>query len=258
MFTVTFYSYKGGVGRTMALANVAERLSSMGKSVLMLDFDLEAPGLSSFFPSEDPNPRGIVEYVSAFTDSGVVPPIREYVRTVRQPSAGAGPIYLMRAGKRDTEYQRMLAHLNWKEFYSHHNGFLFVENLKGSIEAEFAPDYVLVDSRTGLTDISGICTIQLPNAVVFLFGLNDQNLEGISPIYRSVMDNKLSKPIDTLLIATPVPDMPARADLKEQRLAKAKQLLGREVDLTLPYSPFVAFSETLVPRNSGTHLGDSI
>jgi tetratricopeptide (TPR) repeat protein/cellulose biosynthesis protein BcsQ len=256
MFTVTFYSYKGGVGRTLALANVAERLSNRGKSVFMLDFDLEAPGLASFFPLDDPDSRGIVEYVSAFADTGVVPPLREYVRTVPTPGGGNGPIHLMRAGRRDAEYQKMLAHLNWKEFYSHRHGYLFVENLKGSIEAEYAPDYVLVDSRTGLTDVSGICTIQLPNAVVFLFGLNDQNLEGIFTIYRSVTDNRLNKPIETLLVASPVPDIPTRAELKEQRLAKAKQLLGRDVDLTLPYSPFVAFSEVILPRHSGTHLGE--
>ncbi|MBK7057003.1 MAG: AAA family ATPase [Leptospiraceae bacterium] len=43
MKTVTFYSYKGGVGRTLALANIAMRLSEFGKKVCILDFDLEAP-----------------------------------------------------------------------------------------------------------------------------------------------------------------------------------------------------------------------
>ena len=46
----TFYSYKGGVGRTMALANVAELLYQSGLRVLMVDWDLEAPGLERFFP----------------------------------------------------------------------------------------------------------------------------------------------------------------------------------------------------------------
>ena len=48
MFSTTFYSYKGGVGRTMAMANTAANLSLMGESVLMIDFDLEAPGLETF------------------------------------------------------------------------------------------------------------------------------------------------------------------------------------------------------------------
>ena len=45
----TFYSYKGGVGRTMALANIAELFYQVGLKVLMVDWDLEAPGLERFF-----------------------------------------------------------------------------------------------------------------------------------------------------------------------------------------------------------------
>ena len=45
----TFYSYKGGVGRSMALANVAALLARWGQRVLVIDWDLEAPGLERFF-----------------------------------------------------------------------------------------------------------------------------------------------------------------------------------------------------------------
>ena len=46
---VSFYSYKGGVGRTFALANVATTLARWGYRVLCVDWDLEAPGLSNYF-----------------------------------------------------------------------------------------------------------------------------------------------------------------------------------------------------------------
>src|SRR5438309_9698474 len=46
---VTFYSYKGGTGRTMALSNVAWILAASGKRVLVADWDLESPGLHRFF-----------------------------------------------------------------------------------------------------------------------------------------------------------------------------------------------------------------
>src|SRR4051812_6902216 len=46
---VTFYSYKGGVGRTFALANIAVLLARRGKRVLIMDWDLEAPGLHRYF-----------------------------------------------------------------------------------------------------------------------------------------------------------------------------------------------------------------
>jgi len=46
---VTFYSYKGGTGRSMALANFAWILAASGKKVLVIDWDLEAPGLHRYF-----------------------------------------------------------------------------------------------------------------------------------------------------------------------------------------------------------------
>src|SRR5262245_26515345 len=50
---VTFYSYKGGVGRSMAMANVAAWLCQKGLRVLVVDWDLEAPGLEQFFLDDD-------------------------------------------------------------------------------------------------------------------------------------------------------------------------------------------------------------
>lgn len=48
---LTFYSYKGGVGRSMALANVAVLLASKGHKILIVDWDLEAPGIEQYFHS---------------------------------------------------------------------------------------------------------------------------------------------------------------------------------------------------------------
>jgi len=133
----------------------------------------------------------------------------------------------MRAGRRDTNYQILLARLNWKEFYSRSQGFLFVENLKGAIEADYAPDYLLVDSGTGLTDVSGICTLQLPNLVTLMFALNEQNLQGIKTIYTSIARNKLNRAIETKLVASPVPDVPTFVELTEKGFCGPKNILMR-------------------------------
>src|ERR1700712_2090557 len=70
---ITFYSYKGGTGRSMALANVAWILASHGKRVLTIDWDLEAPGLHRYFrpflddPELESSP-GIAEFFSEFVE----------------------------------------------------------------------------------------------------------------------------------------------------------------------------------------------
>ena len=59
---VTFYSYKGGVGRSFCLANVAVQLARWGNRVLCVDFDLDAPGLHEYFKP----------YISSLQDGGLV------------------------------------------------------------------------------------------------------------------------------------------------------------------------------------------
>ncbi|MEL6944255.1 MAG: AAA family ATPase, partial [Bacteroidota bacterium] len=46
---ITFYSYKGGTGRTMSLANIATYFAQRGNKVLIIDWDMEAPGLHQYF-----------------------------------------------------------------------------------------------------------------------------------------------------------------------------------------------------------------
>src|SRR5512144_576399 len=66
-FWITFYSYKGGVGRSLALANTAALLVKRGRRVVLIDFDLEAPGLDSFKDFESiAGQAGVVEYVTEF------------------------------------------------------------------------------------------------------------------------------------------------------------------------------------------------
>src|SRR3954453_5414042 len=68
---VTFYSYKGGTGRSMMLANVAWILAANGKRVLVVDWDLEAPGVHRYFAPflKDPDltsSDGIIDFVTDF------------------------------------------------------------------------------------------------------------------------------------------------------------------------------------------------
>jgi cellulose biosynthesis protein BcsQ len=72
----TFYSYKGGVGRSMALANLAELFYRSGSRVLMVDWDLEAPGLERFFP---------INMEQVLGSSGVMDLILRYKKQMTEP-----------------------------------------------------------------------------------------------------------------------------------------------------------------------------
>src|SRR6185436_2734341 len=71
---ITFYSYKGGTGRSMALANVGWILAAAGERVLVIDWDLEAPGLHRYFrpfleDQELLKTRGLIDFFSEFVDA---------------------------------------------------------------------------------------------------------------------------------------------------------------------------------------------
>jgi tetratricopeptide (TPR) repeat protein len=247
MFAVTFYSYKGGVGRTSALVNTAFRLAEKGKRVFILDFDLEAPGVDSYRQISDGTPRqGILEYVSEYKTGGRVPPLVDYAFEVEIASTSPGRIFVMPAGRRDRNYQIQLAGLDWKYFYRHSRGFLFVENLKAAIEKDYSPDYVLVDSRTGLTDVFSICTLQLPDLVVLLFSLNNQNVSGTARVYQAIRSNQIGRDIQTILVATPIPDAPDSVDLLKRRLDCVRKTVHAEPKLFLSFDPFMAFEERIL------------
>ncbi len=59
-------------------------------------------------------------------------------------------------------------------------------DLKDKIEEKFHPDFLLIDSRTGITEIGGVATTILPDTLVALLMYNRENLDGIREVLRSV------------------------------------------------------------------------
>jgi cellulose biosynthesis protein BcsQ len=260
-FWVTFYSYKGGVGRTMALANVAAMLAKEGRRVLLIDFDLEAPGLDAF---EDlgcaKGHPGVVEYAAEYLATGKAPPIASFVRecvpvstrpVVRECVPASihlrGKLWLMPSGKKDQQYNRDRARINWAELYDKYDGERFIENWKADVEKTYAPDYVLIDSRTGLTDVGGICTLHLPQLVVLLYSLNDQNIYGIAGVARAISKAENTRPPQLLTVASPVPNMPKeKTGLLQERLDLAEKELGIKPHCQIHYDGRVPLKEKIV------------
>ncbi len=206
MYIVTFYSFKGGVGRTLALMNCAAALVKEGKKVLTVDFDLEAPGLDTFQLNLTRRKKnGIVDYVKHYLDNDVVPEIDEFLYQAKFSEKYPGELWVMPAGYRDAEYHGRLNSISWRNLYDHRDGYLLLANLKAQWESHLNPDYVLIDSRTGHTDVGGICTRQLPDAVVVLYFPNKQNLRGLATIVQKIKEEP--KNITLHFAASNVPDI---------------------------------------------------
>ena len=177
----------------MALANVAWILASNGLKVLVVDWDLDSPGLHRYFhpfldPAKVAATPGVIElindYAWAATERRTGRPTGT-ASTRRSAARHLGELAIPRG--RDTGFRvrrpaepRLLVgcrpSVDWDNFYDRLGGGQFIDALREDMKAHY--DYTLIDSRTGLSDIADICTVHLPDILVDCFTLNDQSIDG--------------------------------------------------------------------------------
>ncbi|GAA2534315.1 FxSxx-COOH system tetratricopeptide repeat protein [Winogradskya humida] len=269
---VTFYSFKGGTGRTMALANVAWILAANGKRVLVADWDLESPGLHRFF-------QPFLDTEAIETTSGVIDMIRSYEwQTTRAEDLrdgwhqelarvskyafsldwtefpGEGQLDFLSAGRQNQNYAANLTGMNWDDFYERLGGGVFLDALREDMKANY--DYTLIDSRTGLSDVADICTIHLPDVLVDCFTFSEQGIEGAARVAAAIA--KRRSPRSVRILPVPMRVDPAEKDKADAGRAFAMQRFpGMPTGMTagdrdrywnaveVPYRPFYAYEETL-------------
>lgn len=285
---VSFYSFKGGVGRTMALANVAFLAAMNDLNVLVMDWDLEAPGLHHYFRGLiEPDEMSALRSAPGILDlawewrSGIDAaesaedveqqferflsgePFEELKRTVMDEFeyGSAGRLDIIPAGGDIiatpdlVEYERALASMSWNSLLDDYAGGGLIDAIRKWASSNY--DLVLVDSRTGLADVAGICTMQLPNVVVLCFVLNRQNIEGVARVASAIRRQR-----DELKIRA-VPMRVSREGTGEEADATARALreltrpgrLDREAaeydlrHLVIKAEPNVPFMESLSAFN---------
>ncbi|AVH58895.1 MULTISPECIES: FxSxx-COOH system tetratricopeptide repeat protein [Streptomyces] len=291
---ITFYSYKGGTGRTMALANTAWILAANGKRVLAVDWDLEAPGLHRFFhPFLDPNAlaatTGVIDIINEYAWAATTGTQRsgqwhlDYARVEQHAISltperlglrfqEGGSLDFLSAGRQDRSYSATVSSFEWDNFYERLGGGLFLDALRDDMKASY--DYVLVDSRTGLSDNADICTMQMPDVLVDCFTLSDQSLDGAAAVARSVEDGYRKRKIRVLPVPMRIDEGEkekvdagrALARLKFDGLPKGlggEELGGEELTaywgaVEIPYRPYYAYEETLATVGDESGIANSL
>jgi MinD-like ATPase involved in chromosome partitioning or flagellar assembly len=272
---ITFYSYKGGVGRTFALANVAALLSVWGYKVLCVDWDLEAPGLHLYFQKwmSQESVVGLTELIQTFKD-GEEPRWQNFVTPISLPK-GKEPLQLMAAGRQDESYIQRMQSLNWEALYENQQLGNYLETLRKEWKEEF--DFILIDSRTGITDIGGICTVQMPDLICLFFTANKQSLSGAVDVVKraSNLRNKLPFDRDKLWVLPVVTRFESRVEYEVAQewldiFTKVLTPLYEEwshkdvatADLLnftkIPYVPYWSFGEKVPALEENTKDPDSI
>ncbi len=190
METVAFYSYKGGVGRSMLLANAARYLAMHGKGVVALDFDFEAPGLHYKFDGLRELAGGAVPYLIATAEGSTSPPpFDEHMITVPVPTEAGGWLRLMPAGPAPQKrYWVALKELGERLRLTDLSGrgFMALLDLQARISDELNPDYLLIDARTGVTELGGLATTVLADTVVCMLVANPESVDGTLAVVEAL------------------------------------------------------------------------
>ena len=197
---ISFYSYKGGVGRSQMLVNVASYLAHyFDKKILLIDWDLEAPGLHNFWGKDNLNgQKGVIDLFYEYretlkkafkkSDQNIQQFDKSFVINLLQSRHATGKIDLVPAGSYDDFYYDKVNNFNWSEFYERFDGKTYIEFLKNSLKnSEY--DYIFIDSRTGINDYSGICNIHLPDVNVVIIAPSDQNIRGSHAVIQKITNN---------------------------------------------------------------------
>ena len=290
---LAFYSFKGGVGRSMAVLNLAYSLAAKGRHVLVLDMDLEAPGLSGFLHREKEiagfakgDMVDLVKWASSvklpieLTD---YPPLTDYAVVVPPEKVVSGHGHPSESGRLDIipveeerDYYDRLAGLDLGKYNQDdlvRTGSVlrsWLKSLRFSIEVPdyYGPncertacyDYVLVDSRTGITETGGLCIGPLSDQLVVLTALNDQNVQGTRKFLEEVgvFGNPGASPESSgapgsepeskpcLIVASLVPT--GEIKTKQERLKCLEEALGKPV-VKLSYHPQLALKESIFTRD---------
>ncbi len=269
---LTFYSYKGGAGRTMALANIAVLLAQKGKKVLIVDWDLEAPGLEYYFRDyldieKVSRVRGVIDLISSYSNEQRNSDDISWEDCVVSFRVMNSRLSLITSGQKKTNenessYFSLVRSLDVDHFYEEKRGGIYIEKLRSEWKSKY--DFVLIDSRTGITDLGGICTIQLPDVLVLLFNANEQSLAGIIDVAEKASQQRKKLPFDrySLLIFPIATRFDAQAEFNISQIwlgrfaIELKDLfsnwLPKRVDIKsfievtkIPYTPYFSFGEKL-------------
>lgn len=191
--STTFYSVRGGVGRSTSLAYVGRILASRGRRVICVDLDIEAPGLASLFgvESEVTDGHGVVPLLVAL-DQGQEPEVSNHLIRV----SSKDELYCLPAGRPNAEYARLLQYINPSAWYTEEKNPL--RDLFSALKERlpFRPDVILFDARTGISEISAPLLFDLADIAIIVFFPHPQAEKATREVVRALLSSRTWRDVD--------------------------------------------------------------
>lgn len=258
MKIINFYSYKGGVGRTMLASQIARCLAALGKQVVVADFDFEAPGIPANFDKSIHDVKGGLfesfneykkdiekygkefiktdEYLEKFKEL-----LNKYFMDIKLGLTGnddskTGNIRILPSGRLTNEYWSEIVSTEWLESLaldeSREDSFsYFILNIIKHVLEKDGVDYLLVDARTGITYYGSIAQ-EIAERHVIVSCWNRETKEALENFLLPAMDKLLKEERHqtdrVVFVLSRVP--PELYNLGEEVFSEFSKLIKNEYD----------------------------
>ncbi|HYJ88060.1 MAG TPA: tetratricopeptide repeat protein, partial [Pyrinomonadaceae bacterium] len=207
--------------------------------------------------------------------------IKEYASTLKWDFDGGGRMDFVPPGRQDESYSTLISLFNWQDFYERLGGKRLLDETQKKMREDY--EYILIDSRTGVSDTSGICTIHMPDALVVCFTLNYQSINGASNVANTVLEEREKLNANTPAEQSPIRmaafdifPVPMRLEYAEKDKLDLMREYARRKFLQFPlslsgnakdeywentfahYEAYYAYEELLAAFGEKTRGGDSL
>jgi cellulose biosynthesis protein BcsQ len=268
---VAFYGFRGGAGRTTALAHVAALLSGRQLQVVAVDLDLEAPGLHHILdcpePEDDRGGLALLRAASMTDDDQRSEALRLAPHIVKSRVEPGAPIRVLPAGRLSERYLERLEDLGVPLWHVA-EGPGPLQMLVSQIREELQPHLILLDCRTGLSGLSAAAVFHVADVVVLFVTLSKQALDGVSIFFKGIRAAKMQRAglPELLVVPSMVPEGPdgrSRLDdwfVPELEARYAKLVLDEPVpdDADEAWSDRIPIVREGIEYRRGIALADSL
>jgi len=194
----------------------------MGEKVVVIDFDLDAPGAGTLLAADERGtiaPWGVVDYLLE-QPFGSAPLLDYSHRCAREAVTGDGVIWVLPAGRLDDTYLTKLSRVDLEVTspgQPHPLGALLDAlgpdaNATGDVQSRsdspINPDWILLDSRAGLSPAAGLLLSGFAHLHVLFGTTNEQSYQGLERVVHALGAERLREGMqaDCLVVHAMVPD----------------------------------------------------
>lgn len=201
---VSFYSFKGGVGRTTSLGIVARQLARQGHHIVAIDLDLEAPGLGRFFDVN--TERGVLDLLVEHAATGKLnfddPSL--YSETMEE---GKGRITIYPVGQMNWSYVERLACLDYAPRANAQASAVeeALRALLDEVKRRDKPNYILLDARAGLHDLGGLSLHALAHVDVLVGRAGRATLDGFQIVLNALTRRRREEDLRVIVVQSFAP-----------------------------------------------------